>query len=55
LWLGKKIWRWQLGASYAIPIIYVPVLMITHVVAFYLELRSQPKAVRGPRGDAAAS
>src|ERR1700756_2490308 len=25
----------QLGAAYAIPIIYVPVLMITHVVAFY--------------------
>ncbi len=29
----------QLGATYAIPIIYVPVLMITHVVAFYLLLR----------------
>lgn len=26
----------QLGAMYAIPIIYVPMLMITHVVAFYL-------------------
>ena len=26
----------QLGATYAIPIIYVPLLMITHVVAFYL-------------------
>ena len=25
----------QLGATYAIPIIYVPVLMITHFVAFY--------------------
>jgi hypothetical protein len=25
----------QLGATYAIPIIYVPMLMITHVVAFY--------------------
>src|SRR6266851_8628481 len=31
----------QLGATYAIPIIYVPVLMITHVVAFYLLLRPQ--------------
>jgi len=31
----------QLGASYAIPIIYVPLLMITHVVAFYLLLRPQ--------------
>ncbi|WP_341316306.1 hypothetical protein WN982_33495 [Paraburkholderia sp. IMGN_8] len=29
----------ELGATYAIPIIYVPVLMITHVAAFYLLLR----------------
>lgn len=29
----------QLGAVYAIPIIYVPLLMITHVAAFYLLLR----------------
>jgi hypothetical protein len=35
----------QLGATYAIPILYVPALMITHVAAFYLLLRSQPKAV----------
>jgi hypothetical protein len=26
----------ELGATYAIPIIYVPLLMITHFVAFYL-------------------
>ena len=45
----------QLGATYAIPIIYVPVLMITHVVAFYLLLRPQPKAVRAFAGHAAAS
>ncbi len=45
----------QLGATYAIPIIYVPVLMITHVVAFYLLLRPQPKTVRVLAGDAAAS
>ena len=45
----------QLGAAYAIPIIYVPVLMITHVVAFYLLLRPQPMAVRTLAGDAAAS
>ena len=36
----------QLGAAYAIPIIYVPLLMITHVVAFYLLLSPQPTAVR---------
>ena len=29
----------QLGATYAIPIIYVPLLMITHIIAFYLLLR----------------
>jgi hypothetical protein len=45
----------QLGAAYAIPIIYVPVLMITHVVAFYMLLRPQPQAVRTLTPDAAAS
>jgi uncharacterized membrane protein len=45
----------QLGAAYAIPILYVPVLMITHVVAFYLLLRPQRRAVRALAGDAAAS
>ena len=34
----------QLGATYAIPVVYVPMLMITHVVAFYWLLRPQPKA-----------
>ncbi|TPN84949.1 hypothetical protein FJ987_06940 [Mesorhizobium sp. CU2] len=29
----------QLGATYAIPILYVPLLMITHVAAFYLLAR----------------
>jgi hypothetical protein len=36
----------QLGATYAIPIIYVPALMITHAVAFYLLARRQPEAAR---------
>jgi hypothetical protein len=45
----------QFGATYAIPILYVPVLMITHGVAFYLLLRPQPKPVRAFAGDAAAS
>ena len=35
----------EFGATYAIPIIYVPILMITHVVAFYLLLRSRSKAM----------
>jgi hypothetical protein len=36
----------QLGAMYAIPILFVPVLMITHVIAFYLLLRPQFGVVR---------
>jgi hypothetical protein len=31
----------ELGSTYAIPIIYVPLLMITHVVAFYLLIRAR--------------
>jgi hypothetical protein len=33
----------QLGATYGIPIIYVPLLMITHAVAFYWLVRRQPR------------
>jgi len=44
----------QLGASYAIPIIYVPLLMITHIVAFYLLVRPQVKAARVLAGNGAA-
>jgi hypothetical protein len=40
----------ELGATYAIPIIYVPILMITHVAAFYLLVRPQPKAERAIAG-----
>src|SRR5262249_50282562 len=29
----------QLGATYVIPIIYVPLLMVTHITAFYLLVR----------------
>jgi hypothetical protein len=36
----------ELGATYAIPIIYVPLLMITHIVAFYLLLRPQLQTTR---------
>ncbi len=45
----------ELGAAYAIPIIYVPLLMITHVFAFYLLVRPQPKAAQALAGDAAVS
>jgi hypothetical protein len=34
----------QLGAGYVIPVIYVPLLMITHVAAFYFLLRSKPRS-----------
>jgi hypothetical protein len=44
----------ELGATYAIPIIYVPLLMITHVAAFYLLLRHRTQAVRTLPGGAAA-
>ena len=45
----------QLGAAYAIPVIYVPALMISHVAAFYLLARPQPKAAWTRAGEAAAS
>jgi hypothetical protein len=45
----------QLGSTYAIPIIYVPALMITHVVAFYWLLRPRSKTTGALVGDAAAS
>jgi hypothetical protein len=53
--VGLPVLARQLGATYAIPILYVPVLMITHVAAFYLLLRPQPQAVRALAGDAAVS
>jgi hypothetical protein len=44
-----------LGTTYAIPIIYVPLLMITHVTAFYLLVRPQPNEARVFSGEVAAS
>jgi hypothetical protein len=41
----------ELGVTYAIPIIYVPVLMITHFAAFYLLLRPQRKAAQERASD----
>jgi hypothetical protein len=45
----------QLGATYAIPIIYVPLLMITHVAAFYLLARPRLESTRSLAGNPAAS
>jgi hypothetical protein len=36
----------QLGAAYIIPVLYVPLLTITHFTAIYLLLRPQPKSAR---------
>jgi hypothetical protein len=44
----------QLAATYWIPILYVPLLMITHVAAFTLLARPQPAAARPPASHAAA-
>lgn len=38
--VGLPLVAGKLGATYAIPIIYVPMLMITHGAAFYLLVRS---------------
>ena len=53
--VGLPAMAGQLGSAYVIPVIYVPLLMITHVTAFYWLLRPQPGAVRALAGDAAAS
>jgi hypothetical protein len=53
--LGLPAHAGELGATYAIPILYVPLLMITHVAAFYLLARPQPTAARVLAGDSAAS
>ena len=44
--LGLPAVAGELGAAYAIPILYVPLLMITHVIAFYLLVRPQPRTAR---------
>jgi hypothetical protein len=45
----------ELHAAYVIPILYVPILMITHVMAFYLLLHPQPKVTPAFAGHPAAS
>ena len=45
----------ELSAAYAIPILYVPILMITHIAAGYLLLRPEPMAARAVADGAAAS
>ena len=49
---GLPAFAGQLGAAYIIPIIYVPLLMITHFAAFYLLVSPHQKAARLPVGAA---
>jgi hypothetical protein len=42
----------ELGAAYAIPVLYVPLLMITHGAAFYLMVRPRTVAARLLAGEA---
>jgi hypothetical protein len=51
--LGLGAQAGQLGALYAVPIVYVPLLMITHVASLRLLARRQPKAAAGFSAQAA--
>lgn len=42
----------ELGAAYVIPVLYVPVLMISHAVAFYLLLRPRTDTTQVSTEDA---
>jgi hypothetical protein len=53
--LGLPALAGELRVTYAIPILYVPLLMITHVMAFYLLLRPQRKMARVFNDNAAAA
>jgi hypothetical protein len=44
----------EFGAMYWVPIIYVPILMITHIASLYLLLRAQ-RAAQAPAAGAAAA
>jgi hypothetical protein len=46
LQIGLPAQAGQFGAAYAIPIIYVPLLMITHVYAFYMLLHGKHSQTR---------
>ena len=52
--LGLPALAGELAATYAIPIIYVPLLMITHAAAFYLLARPRSATTQLRAGDAPA-
>jgi hypothetical protein len=43
--VGLPAMAGQLASTYFIPVIYVPLLMITHILALYWLARPQPKSV----------
>ena len=50
-WVRYALFEWasmagQLGDGYAIPILYVPALFLTHLLALWLLLRPAPAPVR---------
>jgi hypothetical protein len=53
--LGLADLAGQLGEGYAIVMIYVPLLMISHVVAFYMLMHAQPRVTRAPARDVVAA
>jgi hypothetical protein len=53
--LGLPYMAGQLGSTYVIPILYVPVLMITHVLALYWLVRPQHRAIRAVADNRVAS
>jgi hypothetical protein len=53
--LGLPDFAGQLGAAYIIPIVYVPMLMITHAVALYWLVRPQSRAARSVAARVAVS
>jgi hypothetical protein len=52
---GLPVLAGQLGAAYVVVIVYVPLLMITHMVALYLLVRRQPMTAQTLRGDPVAN
>ena len=45
----------QFGAAYLVPTLYVPILMITHMTAFYLLIRPEHQLVQGTRAEVVSS
>ena len=53
--IGLPALAGQFGAVYVIPILYVPILMITHMTAFYLLIRPQHQLLQALPAEVASS